>query len=422
MNVEREADVIVVGAGLAGLSCCIELLSLGRSVLLIERSDRAGGRTRTDEVDGFLLDRGFQVLLTEYPSAKRLLNYERLGLGNFYAGASVWHRNQFHSFLDPLQHPSAFAKSLFQSYPSVRDKWKLWQLRKELLSLSIADIFQRPESTAQTYLHERGFSREFIHSFFRPFLTGVFLDPTLLTSSRMLEFVMKMFQSGKVTLPRRGMGAIADQLVAKLPAGTLMLNTRVEHISPTSVVIATGERIHAQSVVLACDANSARSLLPSLPEIRWQSVETQYYAAKTPPVRAPILVLNGEPKGLVNNVAVVSQVQPSYAPKGQSLISVTAVDSQGHESLERIVRGQLEQWFGGVVRDWRLIRSYSIPRALPNQSPPFPRFSAPAFRRDGIICCGDYITHGSIEGALASGRAAAALCREKDTGQTNEQT
>jgi phytoene dehydrogenase-like protein len=254
-----------------------------------------------------------------------------------------------------------------------------------------------------------GFSDRIIESFFRPFLGGVFLDRELHTSSRMLHFVFRMFSLGDAALPAHGMGAMARQLASRLPPGSIELNTLVEAVSDNAIVV-DGQQRRADHVVVACDAPAAAALLDKSGERpEGRTVTCMYFAADTPPITAATLVLNGEGTGPINNLCVPSQVAPTYAPGGQSLVSVTTLeDRSDRQVLLRDVLNQLEEWFGPSVPAWRHLRTYTIDYALPSQAPPaLSVVEKPVVRQDGVLVCGDYLDTASIQGAMASGRRAA---------------
>lgn len=410
-TVSENLDVVIIGAGLAGLTCARKLQESGRSVCVLEASDSVGGRVHTARQDGFLLDRGFQVFLTSYPEAKRWLNYDALDLKPFLPGALVRTGGRFQRFVDPWRQPRDLLKVAFSSVATLSDKLKVAALRRRVCQGSLSELYERPELTTEEALREAGFSERIVERFFRPFLGGVFLDRELATSSRMFEFVFRMFSLGEATLPAGGMQAIPEQLAAGLAKGTVRLHQRVTGIDGRRVQLAGGQLIGARAVVLATDAPNASQLLPeqSFPR-RQRTVGCLYFAADQPPVREPILVLNGEGQGPVNNLCVPSQVASTYAPAGQSLVSVTVIDTaDAHDAqLEAAVRDQLRSWFGASVSSWRHLHTDWIPTALPAQAPPaLSPVVKPARLQDGLFVCGDHRHTASIQGAMESGRMAA---------------
>ena len=409
-------DVLIVGAGLAGLCCAHQLQQQGVSFLLLEAADAVGGRIRTDTLDGFRLDRGFQVFLTSYPEAKRVLDYEALQLKSFLPGALVRHGGRFHELTDPWRRPFAALGSLWSPIGSFADKLRVARFRARSLHGTIEEYFQEPETTSLQLLRNAGFSMSMIECFFRPFLGGIFLDPELQTSSRMLDFVFRMFSLGSACLPAEGMEAIPRQLAGTLPSGRIQLGSRIVRVQPGSVTLATGEELLAKSVIVAAEGPVAAELLGDRISSAGFGTRCLYFAAPFPPIEKPILVLNGEGRGPINSLCVPTIVAPSYGPGDTSLVSVTVLSiANDPNRLLAEVSEQLGEWFGPVVKDWRHLRTYSIPYALPVQAPP--ALSAPERSvrwRAGIYVCGDHRDNASIQGAMVSGRRAAeAVLRDR---------
>lgn len=405
-----EADVVIVGGGLAGLCCALRLHQEGVSFILLEESDGWGGRARTDRKDGFLLDRGFQVLLTAYPEAQRVLDYQKLDLHYFYPGALVRFGGQFHKVADPWRHPLDGLKGLFTPVGNMGDKIKVGRLRRKTMKGTIEDLFCRPETTTVEALRGIGFSEKMIDRFFRPFLGGVFFDRELGISSRMFEFGFRMFSSGETSLPGEGMGAIPSQIASRIPSESLRLNSRVESIGDHRVILSNGETLTARVLVMAGQGPETSRLLGEKKPPGSRSTTCLYFAADEPPFMEPLLVLNGEAEGLVNSMTIPSLVAPAYAPKGQALIAVTilGLPTLGEDQLTAAVRSQLAVWFGPQVSAWRHLRTYWIRHALPLQIPPIPDPAGPVRPvRPGLYVCGEYGYPASLQWAMVSGRKAA---------------
>jgi len=412
-------DVVIIGAGLAGLCCARELTRHGRNCLIVEASDRVGGRVRTNVVDGFRIDRGFQVLLTSYPEARAVLDLDALHLHEFLPGALVRYGGTFHELTDPWRRPFAALKSIASPIGSFADKLRVADFRGKVLRGPLGECFEAPETSTLADLQESGFSPAMIERFFRPFLGGIFLDPQLETSNRMLRFVFRMFSLGPATLPAQGMEAIPRQLADRLPPGTIRLQSPVSAIRADGVTLDSGEEIAARAVVIATEGPAAARLLQGLPTppspIReevatsGQGVTCLSFAAARAPVQQPILVLNGEGTGPINNLCVPTAVAPSYGPGDRSLVSVTVLGA-GHEParLEQEVREQLVAWYGSAPREWRLLQIDNIPYALPRQAPPALARAERSIRwQSGVYVCGDHRDTASIQGAMVSGRRAA---------------
>jgi phytoene dehydrogenase-like protein len=400
-------DVIIVGAGLAGLSCARELQAQGISFQIVEASDGVGGRVRTDEVDGFLLDRGFQVLLTAYPETQRVLDYERLDLRSFYPGALVWYDESLHKVADPWREPLDGVRGIVSPIGTLADKARIGLLRNRVTQESVEALFQQPEKTTLQALRDEGFSDNIIERFFRPFLGGVFLDWELDTSSRLFEFVFRMFSLGDTAVPALGIQQIPLQLAAALPAESIRLNSEATAVKPGQVTLADGETLTAEVVVVATEGPVAARLLNQAIEApRSRSVTCLYFAAAEPPVTEPILVLNGSGHGLVNNLHVADRVARTYAPVGQHLISVTVLGNpeMDDDLLETAVRQELQEWFGPQTTEWRHLRTYRIQHAQPHQPPPTLQPPQRTVRLESsLYVCGDYRDNASINGAMVSG-------------------
>jgi phytoene dehydrogenase-like protein len=397
---------VIVGAGVAGLNCAIELHRKGFEFLVVDASDKVGGRVRTDRFDEFLLDRGFQVFLTAYPEAKRLLNYRDLDLRRFYPGALIRVDEGFKRVSDPWRKPLQASRDFLSGVMPASDKLRIGRLRRRVVSSDSGP----PSSEIPTlqYLRETGFSETSIERFFRPFLGGIFLDRDLSTSHAMFEFVFRMMSSGDTSLPARGIGEIPRQMEKLLPRGSIRLNSKAVSVGNNFVEIDSGEKLSARVVVLATDWTTVADLLPEMPPPRWNSVDCFYFAAQEPPFGEPILVLSGEEEGPVSNLAVPSNLSKNYAAGDDALVCATVLGDDGDcEGLLTTVRRQLKSWYGDQVDHWRDLKHYRIKQALPNQ-----RTLPPALSPDldkGLVLCGDYLENGSLNGALLSGRKAAEM-------------
>lgn len=410
MRRRGDGPVAIVGAGVAGLSCALHLRERGRPVCMLEASDGVGGRVRTDVVDGFRLDRGFQVLLTAYPEVQRLLDLEALRLGSFFPGALVRLGDRFERVADPFRRPLEGVRTLASPIGTLADKLRMARVRRRVCATSLDEILRRCSRPSRDALRELGFSDRIVERFFRPFFGGVFLDPELATSSRLLAFAFRMFATGDATLPAEGMGAIPAQLARRLPPDSLRLRTRVVALDGRGVRLASGARLDASAVVVATEAGAAGRLLPELEVPPSNAVRCLYFDAPEAPGTGTALVLNGSGEGPIHNLCVPSAIAAEYAPPGRHLVSASVLSrpDRGDRELEAEVRTQLEAWFGPGARSWRHLRTYSIGDALPRQTPgPFEPAERATRLAEGLFVCGDHRDTASLNGAMASGRRAA---------------
>jgi phytoene dehydrogenase-like protein len=400
-------DVLIVGAGLAGLCCARKLHQEGVSSLILEASDGPGGRVRTDVYDGFQLDRGFQVLLTSYPEAQAQLDFEALNLCAFVNGAMVRQDGRFFRLSDPWREPGTMMANLFSPVGTLADKFRMSRLRSYVRGKSIEEMFDDEEMSTMQALVRRRFSKPMIDRFFRPFLGGVMLDQKLAGSSRLFEFLFQMFAEGDVAVPAAGMQAIPNQLAASLPPDSIAYQERVHSLGRNFVKLMSGEVLHADNVVIATEGPEASRLLGYDRGVSSRSACCLYFSCREAPVEEPILVLGGGSRGPINNLAVMNLVSPTYAPPGENLVSITVVGwpTRDDQTLVQMVRGQLKRWYGLVAQEWRLLRIYRIEHALP-VSFPMVWQQAPKVA-PGLYVCGDHRATPSIQGAMESGRVAA---------------
>jgi phytoene dehydrogenase-like protein len=401
MSLPSQCDVVIVGAGLAGLSAAREIQRHGHSVIVLESSDAVGGRVRTDIVDSFQLDRGFQVMLTAYPELQSQVDMRALDLRPFDPGALVWRNGKGHAVSDPFRKPQTLATTAFAPIGSVFDKARIVVLRARVMRRKPAALLGGQDVSTDVALRAFGFSTKIINRFFRPLFGGIQLDPHLATSRRMFDVIFKSLSEGQSVLPSRGMHALPLQMASRLSEGTIHLDTRVSTVEGAKVTLASGESISARAVVVATDGPTASSLL-GIPIVESRKVGCVYFSADTPPTKEKYVVLDGTGNGPVLNVAVISNVAPSYAPADKHLI-VAALPGVTDGDLEAMSREQLRSWWGPQVNDWKHLRTYVINHGGPVQKPPF----SPKQRVDlgnGLFVCGDHRDTGSIQGAMFSGR------------------
>ncbi|GAC1440713.1 MAG: NAD(P)/FAD-dependent oxidoreductase [Mycobacteriales bacterium] len=393
-------DVLVVGAGLAGLACARDLHKHGLDVCVLEADGGVGGRVQTDVLDGMLLDRGFQVFNTGYPEAQRVLDLDPLDLRPFDAGAVVRSGDRLHRVGDPRRLPTWALSTATAPIGSLRDKAALaTTVARDVLG-PVQRLLAGPESAAYDALRSRHLSEEMIDRFLRPFLSGVFLETELATSSRFMDLVLRSFGRGTQSVPAAGMGAIPSQLADGLD---VELGHRV-----TSVRAGQVDGRRARAVVIATAAPQAEQLLPGLGVPRMNGVTTHYFLAGEPPVRDKAIVLDADRRGPVTNTVVLTNAAPSYAP-GRVLVSASVVAG---DAREQPVRTHLAWMYGGAVAGWQHVRQYEIRAGVPDMRPPLGDLRKPVRLEPGLYVCGDHRDTGSIQGALVSGRRAAAAVRK----------
>lgn len=406
-------NVIIIGAGLSGLTAAIELQKAGKEVLVLEATDVAGGRVATEKVDGFVLDKGFQVLLSSYPETRKYLDYKKLRLQRFIPGAVLLKNGKKYKVADPTRCGSLALASLRSPAGSLRDKFQLFLLWQKLRNKNIEEIFKQPEMpTWQALKDEYKFSDKIIKNFLQPFMAGIFLENQLNTSRRMFDFTFKMFSEGFASIPEKGMQEIPLQLAAQLKPGTIRYNCRVKAVEDQKVLLADGEELSARNILLATEACGL--LKDYVPEVKSKSHGTTnlYFWSEKSPIRGPFIVLNADQGSYVNNLTVLSEVSKAYAPPHKCLISVSVngVVEDNTQAAIKQVKQELSRYFGSQVQEWHHIKTYRIRYALPDQQHVQQQLAESSIRiRKGIYMCGDHLLNGSINGAMRSGAFAAEI-------------
>lgn len=408
-----KSTVIIIGGGLAGLTAARQLQEKGIDFRLLEATDRIGGRIKTKVVDGFRLDRGFQVLLTQYPEAKRWLDYSKLDLKNFSPGALLLLPNGKKSRIgDPLRDFSSLFPTVFSSAGTIMDKLRILKLKTRLAKLSIEEIFQQEEKTTKAVLSEDyGFSNQMIERFFAPFFAGIFLEKELATSRRMFDFVFKMFGEAATAVPNLGMEEIPKLLAQPIPKEFITNNARVTKIDHQTVYLADGSSFSAPHIIVATEATSfVKELAPV--KTNYQSTTHLHFISENNPLQKPIIALNTKRKRLANNICTISQVAPGYAPTNKNLISISVVgktDFSG-KKLTQAIQQELETWFGKATQDWKHLDTKIIEYALPQQSKVLHKIPVQDYKiRKGLYLCGDFQLNGSINAAMTTGRKVAEI-------------
>lgn len=401
-------DAIIVGGGMAGLCCARRLHKSGASFILLEGSDGLGGRVRSDRTQGYVFDRGFHILLTSYPEVMAELDLEAMDAKPFYPGVMVWYGGRFHRVVQPWKRPFRAAEGVLNPIGGLVDKLRLMNLSRKGLAGSTEAVFSAPEGSILNWLRNTGFSDYMIDRFFRAFFGSILLDRELRSSSRMGDYYCRAYASGNAVLPARGISAIPEQLASVLPQSSIRLNSRVRALRERRVVLESGEEIPARVVVVAAEAGEAGRLLGDWTPVKHRGGTCVYFTARKAPWTEPLVALDGEGRGPVNSLCVMSKVSPHYAPAGRHLICANVVGDAPGKIVESAARVQLREWFGEQVDGWEHLRTYDLPKAMPD-APLTSMQGLPraAKVRPGLYLCGDYTQHVSIDGAMRSGRLAA---------------
>ena len=403
-----EHSVAVIGAGLAGLRCALLLKEAGIDAHVFEREHQVGGRMRTEKVDGFLLDYGFHVMQTAYPTSQRTFDFEKLETQAFEPGAIIVQKKKnqakFWRMADPFRRPIQGALSGMNRFASPIDLLRVARLRFSVRKGKTDRVFEGKNQDTLSYLKQQGFSQSIIDRFFHPLFSGIFLEDDLRTNERMFRFVFRMMSKGNMVLPRGGIAAAPNQLAQRLGENRIHLNSDVSIIDDTTLNV-NGKTKSFDAIVRAFNPNQVNEK---------RHVWTLHFDAEQSPLNSQHVLLNGDVKisdGLIAHLAVPSDVQPEYAPAGRSLVTITVVgeraDSLGFTSavkVEDAVRKEVEVWFPNISLNWRLLAVQHIEHALPEVGSERPLLATPQIQG---FECGDHMLHGSVEGALLSAEAVA---------------
>lgn len=418
---DRKQDVIIIGAGLAGLTAAIHLRKKNLNVLVLEATDRVGGRVKTDHVEGFLLDRGFQVLLKGYAEAQSLLDYEALQLKPFLPGALILNEHGIHQIMDPARAKGSLFSTLFSRAGTLGDKLKMLSLKQQLLAKDMKSIFEQEEISTLEVIQQYGFSEKMLRNFFHPFLAGIFLENALHTSRRMFDFVFKVFSSDDTSIPAQGMEAIPLQLAAQVGKKNILCNKKVKRIDGKKVITTEGEEFKAGHILIATEPTGfASHYIADGYSTDKHSATCVYFKAPQSPLSKPIIALNASSDRVVNNLCVMSNVSPAYAPEGQHLISASIIglETASDEELSQTIKAEMAQWFGQLTQSWEHLKTYRIEYALPNQDSVSNYIPPKALHiKDNLFVAGDYLLNGSINAAMKSGRLAAEAIAEAIKGE-----
>jgi protoporphyrinogen oxidase len=402
----KDYKIHIIGAGVSGLIAAKILEQEGYSPIIMEASDSVGGRVKTDIVEAYQLDHGFQVLLDAYPKAKEHLKFSELQLQQLKPGAVIFSNGKSDTIGDPLRDMSLLFPTLLASVGSFSDKIKILKLNTELKRKSINAIFNSKSSSTLDYLKSKGFSDRIITNFFKPFFSGIFLEAELKTSSRMFEFVYKMFGEGLAVIPKNGIVAISNQLKDQLKNTTFIFNAKVKKVNDTSIELENGTRIDTHFTIIATEADA---LIPNLNQQKqpWKSCYNLYFEVEKRTIDQPIIGLIAEKDALINNIFYATSV--NSASKGnKELLSVTVVKPHQLSEADLVdkVKSELKTYCN--IESSRFLRCYHINKALPDVEEVHYEISPTETQiKPTIYMAGDYLLNGSLNAAMLSGERAA---------------
>ena len=403
---QKSPSIHIIGGGISGLIAARVLEEHGLSATIIEASDRLGGRVKTDVVDGYSLDHGFQVLLTAYPAAKKYLDFDALELQEFLPGSAIFKNGKQKIIGDPLRNLSLLLPTLFSGIGTVNDKLKILALNRRLKKKSIQNIFAEKEQTTRVYIENIGFSEAIITNFFTPFFSGIFLENKLETSSRMFEFVYKMFGEGNAALPKDGIQAIPKQLFEKLKSTTIIFNTKVKSLENGSIKLESGETLKSNFTIIATQASGLVSNLKNQ-ATQWKSCDTLYFEVAKREIKKPLIGLIAAHNALINNIFYHTSLQTS-ATATKELLSVTVVDKQNLTNKLLVTEVQKELKELCNIDSCTFIKQYNIPMALPNlQDIQYEMLPSETRLTETIFLAGDTQLNGSLNAAMIAGERAA---------------
>ncbi|WLQ43475.1 NAD(P)/FAD-dependent oxidoreductase [Streptomyces laculatispora] len=425
LSTAHHADVVIIGAGIAGLSAAHQLTSAGVSVSVLEAGPRVGGRMLTEEVDGFRLDRLGPLLNTSYPELYAAPGLGGLVLRNFAPGVLVHSegrryrtgevrsargaRNARGALKAARALASAPRTPLGGTITGVMggaiDQARLGSALSRLAATPRARVLARPERTALEALSGRGLSSRTLNGFVRPLLTALLSDPGLTTSSRCADLALRSYASGRLCVPSGGSGTLPELLAAALPPGTVRTGVQVTAADITSVRTREHGELGCRSLLLATGAGAAAELLPGLRVPSFRPVTVLHHTAPAPPPTGASLVLDADRAGPVAHTAVMSEVDPARAPHGRTLISSTVLGTPP-PGADRAVRAHLAALYGTPTDDWELLAVHHDPEAVPAMETPHDPHR-PVRLLAGLYVCGDHRDTSTVQGALFSARRAA---------------
>ena len=406
MSAKRKIKINIIGAGVSGLIAAKVLEDNGYYPTLIESSDSVGGRIKTLNIEGYQLDKGFQVLLTEYPEAKKHLDFKALKLQKLIPGASIFKNNKQYIIGNPMKNISLLIPTLFSDIGTFADKLKILKLYLYLRFKSIEKIFLSKEIKTIEYLKKCKFSNKIINHFFKPFFAGIFLETELSTSSRMFEFVFKMFAQGNVAIPESGMQEIPKQIAKKLIKTNFIFNTHVDKISEGEITTKNNIKIKSDYTIIATEV---KNLIDgyNFSSVKWKSCVNFYFETDKKSMRSGLIGIIPGNDTIINNIFFVSGIKSKITgPK--ELLSVTVINSKSFSKVDLIdrVKYELKKYCG--INVVRLINQFNIPKSLPDLKDISNNKRSSDFQiSESIFLAGDHKLYGSLNAAITSGEMSA---------------
>jgi protoporphyrinogen oxidase len=402
----QDYKIHVIGAGVSGLIAAKVLEDHGYYPIILEATDRVGGRVKTDLIEDYQLDHGFQVLLTAYPAAQKYLNLDALELQKFLPGATIFNSGKKQTIGDPLRNLSLLFPTLFSSIGTFSDKLKILKLNRLLKKNTLDEIFSKTEKTTYQYLVDFGFSSEMISQFFTPFFSGIFLESQLETSSRMFEFVYKMFGEGFAALPKAGIEAIPMQLKANLKETNFRFDTKVTAVKDGKIFLDDTTELESHFTVIATAPSKLVANLKNQ-DTQWKSCDTLYFETDKNLIEKPLIGLVADKDALINNIFYHTSIA-SKSSGAKELVSVTIVKNHdlSEDALRIRIQKELQDYCG--ITSCKFIKHYHIPQALPKLNE-LQNEMLPSETRltTGIFLAGDMQLNGSLNAAMIAGERAA---------------
>jgi glycine/D-amino acid oxidase-like deaminating enzyme len=407
--------VIVVGAGLAGLACARELSRRGIAVLVVESEDRVGGRVVTDVVDGFRIDRGFQVLNTAYPALPRLVDPNTLDLRAFPRGVRVRRDGVLHEVPHPLSSPGAVARAAASGATDLRGKLALARYAAGVLASRPASLKARRDVPALEAWTEQ-LPDQVVQDVLVPFMAGVVLDPEVRTSRVFTDLMMRLFAVGGSAVPANGMQRLPEAIAAPLPPGTVRTDAPVLEVHRHAVRLLDGRELPAAAVVVATDPWTAQVLVPDLGTLpAGRGVTTYYFASRPWKDQGAALAVDADRSGIATSVVLTASA-PEYSSDDRALIATSTFHRGGSPVLTAAeAEAVARDLHRAPEQDWELVTTRTVPHALPAMPPPLELRKQTWFPERGVWVAGDHRDTSSIQGALVSGTRVARSVTESLT-------